>query len=89
MTLEQQIPTINEIAFNAIDANVVSLYNGAVTYRPNRFRVGQRVKFFFNGRTLQGNISNTFCRNGVCTYHIVTTSGGWYREIEQENIAKV
>lgn len=89
MNLEQQIPTINEIVLNAIDRHLEKIQDVRTALRPNRFRVNQLVAFFFNGRRLTGRISNAMCRNGVCSYHIETPGGGWFREIDESQIITI
>ncbi len=89
MNLEQQIPTINEIVLNAVDRHLERVQDVRTAYRPNRFRVNQRVAFFFNGRQLTGRISNAMCRNGVCSYHIETHGGGWFREIDESQVMAI
>lgn len=87
MKLEQLIPTINEIAINAADRD--RLQSTPTAFRPNRFRVNQRVAFFFNGRQLTGRISNAMCRGGICSYHIETPGGGWFREIDESQVMAI
>lgn len=40
------------------------------TKRPNRYNVGELVKFHFGTVIRTGRISNAFCANGMCSYHI-------------------
>lgn len=89
MKLEQLIPTINEIAINAADRDRDRLQSTPTAFRPNRFRVNQRVAFFFMGRHLTGRISNAMCRGGVCSYHIETPGGGWFREIDESQVMAI
>ncbi len=76
------IPTVNEILYNRERLRLESCF----TKRPNLYKVGEWVRFRFGTLIRRGRISNAMCHNGICTYHIVTSCGTWYREIGQDAI---
>ena len=79
-------PTINEIRYQR-ESQIENM--SLISIRPNKFKVGQIVKFVVDSLIRVGRISNAMCRNGVCSYHIETAGGTWYREIAQDSILKV
>lgn len=88
MQLEQLIPTVGEIALNAIDSDRDRVIQSSFNSGLSRFYVGDEVKFLFNGKWLIGHITNLFNHNGETTYHIVTPSHKWYQHINQEFIIR-
>lgn len=72
-------PTINEIIYNKPRKRMDSVY----TKRPNLYNVGELVKFHFGTVIRTGRISNAFCVNGMCSYHIEGEHGTWYRGIDE------
>lgn len=79
-------PTINEIRYQR-ESQIEN--TSVISIRPNKFKVGQIVRFVVDSLIRVGRISNAMCRNGVCSYHIETAGGTWYREIAQDSILKV
>lgn len=80
-----EVPTVNEIFYQRQSAIEIRR-NNIVSTRPNRYKAGQYVRFVVDTLMRVGRISNAMCRNGVCTYHIETENGTWYREIAQDAI---
>lgn len=79
--------TINEIRFqregkSENNTNIISI-------RPNKYKVGQIVRFVIDTLIKVGGISNAMCRNGICTYHIEVPGGARYREIDQDAIKSI
>ncbi len=78
----QEAPTINEILLNRKKRKPDSSY----TKRPNLYQVGDNVVFVFSGLRKTGRITNAFCINGMCMYHIETPTHTWYQDIDQQSI---
>lgn len=77
--------TINEIQYRKIDRKCCHNL-GLRIVTNNKYRRNDRVVFNFFGLIRRGRISNCFCDNGICTYHIETDDGVWYREIPEHDI---
>ena len=77
--------TINEIQFQRM-ARQERHTPGLRLFTNNKYRQNDRVVFNFSGLIRRGRISNCFCDNGICTYHIVADGGVWYREISEQDI---
>lgn len=82
-----EVQTINEIYFQRVSKQENN--TSVVTKRPNKYKVGQIVRFTVDSLIRVGRISNAMCRNGICTYHIEIEGGVWYREINQDAITSV
>lgn len=84
--MRQPIPeTINEIQYRKIDRK--NRHNpGLRLFTNNKYRRNDRVVFNFSRPIRRGRISNCFCDNGICTYHIEADNGVWYREISEQDI---
>lgn len=79
-----EVPTINEIYYQRQSHRENN--PSVVSARPNKYKVGQIVRFVVDSLIRVGRISNAMCRNGLCTYHIEVQGGVWYREIDQDAI---